>query len=291
MKYIGILVALVLLATEAYTGFYVVDQSQYALVFGFGQVQAVATEPGLYMKWPVPIQREMLLDNRIQTTSTTEPEHIVTADRIHILADSIIRWRISDPQQYYVSFEAKEEVARDRIVKAAKTAISEVMAHHTFADTLTGEKGGIPQELTGLLAEKTRDTGIEIVEARLERVNYTDETAATIYEQMKAEKAKVAAGIRAKGEEEAKKIRVEGDRQRVAILNDAEREAGRIRGQGDAEAARIHGQAYREDPEFYKFYRSLQSYRESFKNNNRNVLVLDASSPFFRFLKHRAGEK
>ena len=69
MKYIGILLALVLLATEAYTGFYVVDQSQYALVFGFGQVQAVVTEPGLYMKWPMPIQREMLLDSRIQTTS------------------------------------------------------------------------------------------------------------------------------------------------------------------------------------------------------------------------------
>ena len=232
MKYIGILLAFIILATEAYTGFYVVDQCQYALVFGFGQVQAVATEPGLYMKWPVPIQKEMLLDNRIQTISTTEPEHIVTVDRIHIQADSIIRWRISDPQQYYVSFEAKEEVARDRIIKAAKTAISEVMARHTFADTLTGEKGGIPQELTVLLAEKTKDTGIEIVEARLERVNYTDETAATIYEQMKSEKAKVAAEIRAKGEEEAKKIRAEGDRQRVAILNEAEREAGRIRGQG-----------------------------------------------------------
>lgn len=290
MKYIGILLALVLLATEAYTGFYVVDQCQYALIFGFGQVQAVVTEPGLYMKWPAPIQKEMLLDNRIQTTSTTEPEHIVTADRIHILADSIIRWRISDPQQYYVSFEAKEDVAQDRIVKAAKTAISEVMAHHTFVDTLAGEKGGIPKELTALLAEKTRNTGIEIVEARLERVSYTDETAATIYERMKSEKAKVAAEIRAKGEEEAKKIRAEGDRQRVAILNNAEREAGRIRGQGDAEAARIHGQAYREDPEFYRFYRSLQSYRESFKSN-RNVLVLDASSPFFRFLKHRTDEK
>ncbi len=291
MKYIGILLAMIILATEAYTGFYVVDQTQYALVFGLGQVQAVSMEPGLYMKWPVPIQREMYLDNRIQTTGTTEPEHIVTSDHVHILADAVIRWRISEPQQYYVTFEAKEEVARDRIVKAAKTAISEVMARHTFADTLAGERGAIPGELTALLAEKMQGTGVAIVEARLERMTYTDETAAAIYERMKAEKAKVAAEIKAKGEEEAKKIRTEGDRQRTAILNEAQREAGRIRGEGDAEAARIHGQAYREDPGFYKFYRSLQAYRESFKGDKRNVLVLDSSSPFFQFLKHKTGEK
>ncbi len=286
MKYIGILLAFILVATEVITGFYVVDQNQYALVFGLGQVKEVTTEPGFYLKWPVPIQKVIFLDNRIQITGTTEPEHIVTSDKVHIQADSMIRWRIADPRQYYVTFEGREEVAKDRLVKAAKTAISEVMAHHPFKDTTNGDVGGVPKELTALLTEKMQNTGIEIVEAKLERVSYTDETAGAIYERMKAEKVKVAADIRAKGEEEAKKIRAEGDRQRLAIIENAEREAGRIKGQGDAEAARIHNQAYREAPEFYRFYRSLQAYRASFKNN-RNVLVLDSNSPFFKFLKKR----
>ena len=284
MKYIGILLAFIIAAAFAVSGFYVVDQRQYALVFSFGQIKEVTTESGFYLKWPAPIQKVIFLDNRIQTTGTTEPEHLVTSDGTHIQADSIIRWRISDPHQYYVTFEAKEDVAKDCLVKAAKTAISEVMAHHPYKDTISGEAGGIPKELTASLIEKMKGTGVEIIEAKLERVSYTDETAGAIYARMKSEKVKIAAEIRAKGEAEAKKIRAEGDRQRIAIIENAEREAGRIKGQGDAEAARIHNQAYREAPDFYKFYRSLQAYKTSFKNN-RNVLVLDSSSPFFRFLK------
>ena len=286
MKYIGILVAFIIAAAFVVSGFYVVDQRQYALVFSFGQVSEVTTEPGIYFKWPSPFQKVVHLDSRIQTTGTTEPEHLVTSDGVHILADSIIRWRIADPRQYYVTFDAREDVTKDRLIKTAKTAVSEVMARHAYQDTVNGDAGGIPKELTTLLTEKMKGTGIEILEAKLERVSYTDETAGAIYEQMKSEKVKIAAEIRAKGEAEAKKIRAEGDRQRNAIIENAEREAGRIKGQGDAEAARVHNQAYREAPDFYKFYRSLQAYRTSFKNN-KNVLVLDASSPFFRFLKKR----
>ena len=285
MKYIGILVVFVAIIIELITGFYVVDQCQYAIVFGFGQIQTVTLEPGLYAKWPMPIQKVLLLDNRIQTTNTVDPVSIVTADHIQLLADASIRWKIVEPQQYYIAFEGKEKVAEDSIVKAAKTILSEVVAHHTLPTILSGNDREITKAFSILLSDKLNDVGIEIVQARLERVTYTGNTAAVIYERMKSEKAKQASEIRAEGERKAKEIRAEGDRKRLIILDEAQREAARIKGQGDAEAAKIYGQAYQENPEFYKFYRSLQAYKESFNKNNRNVLVLDASSPFFKFLK------
>jgi membrane protease subunit HflC len=262
---------------------FVVDQRQTAIVFQLSEVIRVETTPGLKFKLPL-IQNVRFFDSRILTLDAPEPERIITAEKKNMLVDSFVKWRIVDVKQYYISVGGDEARAQTRLMQTVNSAMREEFGKLTIHEVVSGKR----DELMRVVQEKTdvdaRKIGVEVLDVRLKRVDFPVEISQSIYSRMDAERKRVANELRATGNAESEKIRADADRQREVTLAQAYRDAQKIKGEGDAKAAAIYAKAFGRNPEFYAFYRSLDVYKQGFKNKS-DVMVLDASSPFFKYLK------
>lgn len=263
---------------------FVVDQRQYAIVFALGEVKKVISEPGLHFKLPPPFQNVLFLDKRILTLDTPEADRFITAEKKNILVDAYVKWRIDEPRLYFVSFGGDERRANDRMNQIIKAALNEEITKRTVREVISGERSKVMDAIHKKVVEESRQIGVEIIDVRLKRVDYVEQINNSVYDRMKAERTRVANELRSTGAAESEKIRADADRQRTVILAEAYREAEGIRGDGDAKASQIYAQAFGQNPEFYKFYRSLEAYRSSFKNRH-DMMVLDPNSEFFRYFK------
>jgi membrane protease subunit HflC len=151
-------------------------------------------------------------------------------------------------------------------------------------EVISGERGKVMDAIRKKVADEAKQIGVEIVDVRLKRVDYVEQINASVYDRMKSERARVANELRSTGAAESEKIRADADRQRTVILAEAYRDAEKIRGDGDGKASQTYAQAFGQNPEFFKFYRSLEAYRASFNNRN-DMLVIDSNSEFFRYFK------
>lgn len=275
----GLIVLSVLLST-----LFVVDQRQYAIVFALGEVKKVINEPGLHFKLPPPFQNVLFLDKRILTLDTPEADRFITAEKKNILVDAYVKWRILDPRLYFVSFTGDERRAQDRMSQIIKAALNEEITKRTVREVISGERGKVMNAIQKKVTDEAKQIGVEIIDVRLKRVDYVEQINNSVYDRMKAERTRVANELRSTGAAESEKIRADADRQRTVILAEAYREAENIRGDGDAKATQIYAQAFGQNPEFYKFYRSLEAYRASFKNRN-DMMVIDPNSEFFKYFK------
>ena len=267
---------------------FVVDQRQYAIVFALGEVKKVINEPGLHFKLPPPFQNVIFLDKRILTLDTPEADRFITAEKKNILVDAFVKWRITDPRLYFVSFGGDERRAQDRMAQIIKAALNEEITKRTVREVISGERGKVMDAIRNKVSDEAKQIGGEIIDVRLKRVDYVEQINASVYDRMKSERARVANELRSTGAAESEKIRADADRQRTVILAEAYREAEGIRGDGDAKASQIYAEAFGQNPEFFKFYRSLEAYRTSFRNRS-DLLVLDPNSEFFRYFRSADG--
>jgi membrane protease subunit HflC len=280
-----ILVLAALIALGCLSTFFAVDQRQRAIVFQLGEIKEIVSAPGIHAKWPL-IQNVRYFDNRILTLDTPEPEPFMTSEKKNMLVDSFVKWRIDDLRLYWVSTLGDEAQAQNRLNGWVKAALLEEFGKRTVHDAISGERDKIMQIVREKVAEDARkQLGVKIVDVRLKRVELPDEVRESVYRRMKAERESVASQARSQGYSEAEKIRAQADRDREVIIAEAYRNAQRVKGEGDAKAAAIYAKAFSENPEFYSFYRSLDAYRNSFKNKN-DVLVIDPSSEFFKYFKN-----
>ncbi len=280
------LIALVILMSTLF----VVDQRQYAIVFALGEVKQVIKEPGLHFKLPPPFQNVMFLDKRILTLDTPEPDRFITAEKKNILVDAFVKWQITEPRLYFVSFGGDERRAQDRMAQIVKAALNEEITKRTVREVISGERGKVMDAIRTKVANEAKQIGAQIVDVRLKRVDYVEQINNSVYDRMKSERSRVANELRSTGFAESEKIRADADRQRIVILADAYRQAEGVRGEGDAKAARIYAEAFGKNPEFYKFMRSLEAYKESFKTRN-DVLVIDPNSEYLKYFKAPGGAK
>ncbi|HEY0490708.1 MAG TPA: protease modulator HflC [Telluria sp.] len=264
---------------------FVVDQRRFAIVFALGEVREVISEPGLHFKLPPPFQNVIYLDKRILTLDTPDADRFITAEKKNILVDAFIKWRITDPRLYFVSFGGDEARARDRMSQIVKAALNDEITKRTVREVISGERGKVMQSIQQKVIAEAKQIGVQIVDVRLKRVDYVEQINNSVYERMKAERARVANELRSTGQADSEKIRADADRQRTVILAEAFREAEKIKGEGDANASRIYSEAFGKNPEFYKFYRSLEAYRASFKDRN-DVMVIDSNSEFFKYFRN-----
>ncbi|MDQ9171119.1 protease modulator HflC [Oxalobacteraceae bacterium R-40] len=277
---IAALIVLLILSSTLF----VVDQRKYAIVFALGEVKQVISEPGLHFKLPPPFQNVIFMDKRILTLDTPEADRFITAEKKNILVDAFVKWRIVEPRLYFVSFGGDERRAQDRLYQIVKAALNDEITKRTVREVISGERGKVMDAIRNKVVAEATQIGVDIVDVRLKRVDYVDQINASVYERMKAERTRVANELRSTGAAESEKIRADADRQRTVILAEAYRDAEAIRGEGDAKASQIYAQAFGQQPEFFKFYRSLEAYRASFKNRT-DVLVVDPSSEFFRYFE------
>jgi membrane protease subunit HflC len=279
--FVALFIALMLLSSTMF----VVDQRKYAIVFALGEVRQVISEPGLHFKLPPPFQNVIYLDKRTLTLDTPDAERFITAEKKNILVDAFVKWRIVDPRLYFVSFSGDEARARDRMSQIVKAALNDEITKHTVRDVISGERGTVMEAVRDKVVTEAKQIGVAIVDVRLKRVDYIDQINNSVYDRMKAERVRVANELRSTGSAEAEKIRADADRQRTVILAEAFRDAEKIKGEGDAKASQIYAQAFGKNPEFYRFYRSMEAYRSTFRNRN-DVMVIDANSEFFKYFKN-----
>lgn len=290
MRYVISFFILAVMALTVGTGIFVVDQRQYAIVFAMGEVKEIIDEPGLYFKLPTPFQNVLFLDKRILSTVTHEPDRIITAEKMNILVDSYVKWRIVDPRLFFVSFGGDEQRTQDRMAQIVKAALNDEITKRTVSEVIAGDRNQLLSAVKNRMANETGHIGVEIIDVRLKRVDYVDQINSSVFERMKSERTRVANELRSIGEAESEKIRADADKQKTVILAEAFRDAEKIKGEGDARASRIYANAFSKNPEFYRFYRSLEAYKESFKNK-KDILVVDPSSEFFHYMKHPKGAK
>jgi len=277
---IGALVVLLLLNATIFT----VDQRQTALVRQFGEVVKVHTEPGLKFKLPL-IQNVIFFDLRILTSDAKQAESFLTAEKKNVLVDSFFKWRVINAQQFYVSVGGDSYQTATRIRQTVNDGLRAEFGRRTVHDVVSGQRDQIMKLIQQKADVDARKIGVQVVDVRLKRVDLSDEVSVSVYGRMEAERKRDANDARATGAAEAEKIRADADKQKEIIIAEAYGKAENLKGDGDAKAAAIYAAAYGKNPEFYAFYRSMQAYRESFRNKN-DLMVLDPSSDFFKYMKN-----
>jgi membrane protease subunit HflC len=280
---IAIVVALVVASLSMFT----VDQRQNAIVFRLGEIVAVKTTPGLFFKVPL-VDNVRYFDSRILTLDAEEAQRFVTSENKPVLVDSFVKWRIVDVKQYYVSVQGDESLARVRLTQAVNGSLREEFGKRTIHEVVSGERENIMDLMRERADQIAREIGVQVLDVRLKRVDFTPEISESVYGRMQAERKRVANELRSTGFAEAEKIRADADKQRQVVVAQAYRDAQRLKGDGDAKASAIYARAFERNPEFYAFYRSLEAYRQSFRNKG-DLLILEPNSEFFKYLKNPAG--
>lgn len=284
----NILLAAVILLFIASFSLFVVDQRQTAIVFQLGEIVRVEKEPGI--KWKLPlVQSVRYFDNRIQTVDATQPERFLTSEKKNLMVDAFVKWRIADPKLYYNSVRGDTNLAQVRLMQTVNAVMREEIGKHTIHDVVSVARDNIMNVLREQTNADAQKIGVEVLDVRLKSVNFPSEISDRVYKRMEAERQTVANALRASGQAEKEKISAEADKQVQIKLANAKRDAQRVMGEGDAKATTIYGNAFSRNPEFFAFYRSLQAYKNSF-NKKSDVLVLDPSSEFFKYLRKGAGK-
>lgn len=287
---------------------YVVNQTEQALVTQFGEIKRVVNTPGLKLKKPF-IENVAFFDKRLLDFNAP-PIEMITEDRERIVVDAYVKYRISDPKQFYKSVRT-EEGLRSRFNNILISALRREIGSVSLRELLSGERQSTMQAVrdeanrkasretveavAGDTAEQeaaaervaaSRGFGIEVVDVRIMRADLPTEISQSTFKRMQAELAEEAQKFRSQGEEESIKIRSSADRERVELLAEAERKAQIIRGEGDGEAGSIYAAAFSRDPAFFDFYRSMQAYRETLGKAD-TTLVLSPDNEYLRYLEKR----
>jgi modulator of FtsH protease HflC len=275
-----LLIGLVVLSGSVFT----VDQRQNALVFQLGEVVSVKKKPGLYFKLPL-VQNIRYFDTRIQTLDALDPERFITSEKKNVLVDSFIKWRVIDARQFYVSVGGDEMRAQIRLNQTVNDGLRAEFGKRTINEVVSGRREEIMSIIRAKADQDARKIGVQVVDVRIKRVDLPETVSENVYGRMQAERKQVANELRSTGAAEAEKIKADADKQKEVIIAEAYRDAQRVKGEGDAKASAVYAAAYGKNPEFYAFYRSMQAYRESFKNKS-DVMVLDPSADFFKYMKN-----
>jgi membrane protease subunit HflC len=264
---------------------FIVDQRQSAIVYQLGQITRVVTEPGLYFRVPL-LQNVEYQDRRIDARYAADGSR---TDFGRTCWSTPVKWRITDPRSFRVSFPAGERAAEERITTLVRDALNQAVNKRTVNEITSRQRDKAMEEIRVAVQESVKGLGVDIVDVRLKRVDFVPEISESVYRRMEAERKRVANEQRSIGAAESEKIRADADRQREVLLAEAYREAQKIKGEGDAKASAIYAQAFGQNPDFARFYRSLEAYRTTFRTRN-DLLVIDPSSEFFRYMKSPDGK-
>ena len=276
-----IVVAAIVLASSVF----IVHQTQQALVLQFGDPKREVIDPGLKFKMPF-IQDVVYFESRILDLDPPK-QQVILADQKRLDVDSYARFRITDPLEFYKTVR-NERGARSRLSTIINSALRRVLGNETLVGILSTNRVAIMANIRGQVNTAVDRLGIEIVEVRLRRADYPEETSQNIFNRMKSEREREAREFRAEGAEAAQQIRADADKQRVVLVAKAKQAAETLRGEGDGEAIKIYADAFGQDPEFYSFYRSMLAYRKAMADED-TTLVLSPDSDFFRFFKDITG--
>lgn len=257
---------------------YVVDETQQALIIRFGAPMGVAGSPGL--KFKVPFSDSLVFyDSRLQML-TSPAEQVILGDQKRIEIETYTRFRISDPLRFYQAVGTLDQ-ANAQLTQMVSSSLRRELGQVTLRSMLSDERRTEVAIIEKDVADKARGLGVEVTEVRLHRADLPFEASQAIYDRMKSERQREAKELRAQGFEWAQQIQGKADRDRTVLLSEVQRQSAITHGEADAEANQILSAAFSKDPEFYKLYRSLQTYRQSLAES-QPMLVLTSDAEFLK---------
>ena len=265
-----------------------VDETQFAVLFRFGQIVKTDFEPGLHFMLPV-VNTVKKYDDRVLNLEN-RAESFLTGEKKNLRVDFFVKWKIADVTAYYRATQGDENIAALRLLAIMKDALRAEFAKRTVKEVVSADRRAIMQVMTSNANQAAKEFGISIVDVRVNKIELPAEVLESVFKRMRTERERTAKQFRAEGAEQAERIRAEVERERAVILANAYRDAQRIRGDGDAVASGIYARAYGRDPEFYSFHRSLEAYKRAL-GGGQDLLVLDPDSEFFRYFGHKQGKR
>jgi membrane protease subunit HflC len=282
----GLLIALIAVGVGLFvlgaSPLFIVDVTQTAIVVQLGKPVRNVTEPGLYVKVPF-IEEVTYFDKRLLDYDS-EPQDVITQDKKTLLLDNFAKWRITDPLKVYQAFQSQRG-ALQRLHDIIYSELRVELGRHDLLEIVSTGRAELMQVVTQRSNEKASVYGIEIQDVRIKRADLPEQNEKAVFARMQAERERQAKQYRAEGAEEAQKIRSEAEKDREILLAEAYRESEELRGGGDAKAFRLYAEAYRQDPHFFEFTRSMEAYKKTF--NEKSTVVMSPDSEFFRYLKQR----
>ena len=274
-----ILIIIALTAVIAKSALYVVDERGIALKLQLGEIVNIEDSPGLKVKTPF-VNNIVFFDKRVQTLDEA-PDLFLTGEKKNVIVDSYIKWKIRDVKKFYKSTGGTVARANNRLSQIVTTGLKDQFSKRTINEVVSGERVQIMKKITELVQNGSEEFGIDIIDVRIKRIDFPQDISETVFANMSSEREREAKEHRSQGREQAERIQASADRERTIILANAYRDSEKIRGDGDAISAKIYADAYNKDAEFYKFYRSLESYKKSFVGNS-DIMILDINSQFFK---------
>ena len=280
-------VVLVILGVVASSSLFIVEQTQQAIVLFFGKPQKTIQDPGLYVK--IPFGEEVVYYDKRVLDLDPPKERMILADQKRLDVDSYARYRIIDPLLFYQTTRRVSEVP-GKLSPIINSSLRRVLGNETLLEILSGKRATIMVDIQKAVNDAVMRFGMEIVEVRVRRADYPDETRSNIENRMKSEREREAKEFRARGFEMAEGIRADAGKQKIVILAEAQKKAETLRGEGDGLAIKIYADAFGQDPEFFAFYRSMQAYKKSMDSQD-TTMVLSPNSDFFRFFGDMKGRE
>jgi membrane protease subunit HflC len=269
--------------------FFVVDQRAQAIVVRFGQPVRVIHAPGqpgagLNVKTPF-LEHVITLDRR-NLALEADQEEIIASDQQRLVVDAFLRYRISDPLQYYRTLR-DEHIAQDRLERLVNSSLRQTLGSATSSEIISSRRAELMQQSKQDVARRALQSrlGIQVIDLRIKRADLPAAIQASVYRRMQTQRQQMAAQIRAVGEQQKREIIAGADKEVVFTLATAQEEGETVRGQGDALRTRIFAQSFGKDPAFAAFYRSLQAYEAGLGQGDA-TLVLSPDSAFFKYFEH-----
>ena len=262
-----------------FSALFTVHQTQQALVLQFGEWKRTVRDPGLYVK--LPFVQDVVYFDKLIIDVDPPSEQVTLADQKRLDVDTFVRYRIIDPLLFYQTVN-NERGAGQRLRPVVSASLRRVLGNVTLVGMLSDQREKVTADIRGEVSEESKRFGIEIIDVRIRRADLPEQAAQAIYARMRSEREREAAEARAQGYEVGQQIRASADRERVVLLAESRRQAEIMRGEGDAIANRTWAEAFGKDQEFFRFYRSMQAYRNALHDNS-TTMVLSPDSEFFRY--------
>ena len=270
---------IVVLAITGYQSLFIVQEINQAIVLQFGDPKKIITKPGLNFKLPF-IQNVVYLDRRVLNLDNP-PEEVIAADQKRLIVDAFARFRIVDPLKFYISV-GNESVARQRLATIINSRIRGVLGTQNLATLLSIDRSKHMATIQNDVNTEAKNFGITIVDVRIKRADLPQANSEAIFKRMQTEREREAKEFRAQGAEMAAKITSTADKEVTVILATANKQSEIMKGEGDGARNRIFADAFGRDPEFFGFYRAMQSYEKALIGGDTS-LILSPDSDFFKF--------
>jgi membrane protease subunit HflC len=275
-----ILLGLVAVILVVRASVFTVSEGQLAIKSTGGEIVESNFEPGLHFRIPL-VNEVSRFDKRI-LTQMYPSESFLTREQEQLNVDFYVKWRIHNLRQYYESTGGSEDVANARLGETIKDSIKSVVTQRTLQQVVTAERADFTEAMMKTARPAAEQLGIELVDVRITKIDLPQQVQDSVFDRMRATFKAQAAKLRAEGVEASERTRATANKEQTQILADAARQAGQIRGQGDASASEVYAKSYSKNAEFYSFYRSMQSYRESVGTQG-DMLVIAPDSAYFKY--------